>query len=103
MAHDHGQHCKCVIKHVPKPMELHKHHVWPISEGGPDSPHNLLWLCPTTHTNVHELWREYDKMNGRPSWATLMKYSAYCRMIVERGRELRRIATNPTHTNPTTG
>lgn len=83
--------CKCVGKHIPKPMELHKHHIWPLGEGGPDNRENLLLLCPTTHANVHRLWRAYEKYNGRPPWDMLKNYSEYCRWVVERGRELRRV------------
>lgn len=82
--------CKCVGKHIPKPMELHKHHVWPLGEGGPDTRENLLILCPTTHANVHRLWRLYNTYKGRPPWEILKNYSEYVRAIVERGRELKR-------------
>lgn len=84
--------CACVGKHIPKAMELHKHHVWPLGEGGPDTKENLLLLCPTTHANVHRLWRLYEKHNGRPPWDMLKNYSEYTRSIVEKGRELRRAA-----------
>jgi hypothetical protein len=84
--------CKCVGKHIPRAMELHRHHVWPLGEGGPDTKANLLILCPTTHSNVHMLWRLYEKYDGRPPWDILKNYSEYCRSIVEKGRELRRQA-----------
>lgn len=84
--------CQCVGKHIPKPMELHKHHVWPISEGGPDTRSNLVLLCPTTHQNVHRLWGLYERWEGRPPWYLINKYSEYARGIVERGREARRRA-----------
>lgn len=85
--------CHCVGKHIPKPMELHKHHIWPTGEGGPESKANLLYLCPTTHSNVHRLWRLYEKYEGRPPWDILKNYSEYARWVVERGRELQRAAT----------
>lgn len=37
--------CLCVKNHVPEPRELHRHHVWPLGEGGPDVVANLRWLC----------------------------------------------------------
>lgn len=86
MSHDTDAHCHCVTKHNPKPAELHRHHVWPLGEGGPDVDANLLWLCPTTHANVHELWRIYKKHNGRPPWTLLRTYSDYARRVVEEGR-----------------
>lgn len=81
--------CKCVSKHVPRPLELHKHHVWPLGEGGPDVRENLVILCPTTHSNVHRLWRLYEQNEGRPPWDVLRNYSEYARAIVEKGRHLR--------------
>lgn len=85
--------CKCVSKHVPKPLELHKHHVWPLSEGGEDTKDNyIVVLCPTSHRNVHRLWREYEANDGRPSWDYLRNFSEYTRELVEKGRELRRKA-----------
>lgn len=82
--------CRCVGKHIPKPMELHKHHIWPLGEGGPNTKENLLLLCPSTHSNVHRLWRLYERYDGRPPWEFLKSYSEYARWVVERGRELRR-------------
>jgi 5-methylcytosine-specific restriction endonuclease McrA len=81
--------CKCVSKHVPRALELHKHHVWPLGEGGPDARENLVILCPTSHSNVHRLWRLYEQYNGRPPWDILRNYSEYARAIVEKGRNLR--------------
>lgn len=81
--------CKCVSKHVPRPLELHKHHVWPVGEGGPDVKENLVVLCPTMHSNIHRLWRLYEKYGGRPPWNILRNYSDYAVAIVEKGRTLR--------------
>ena len=91
--------CQCVGKHIPKPMELHKHHVWPIGEGGPDIKANLVLLCPTTHANVHRLWKLYEEYEGRPPWHLINKYSEYARGIVERGREARRRAGGNSNSN----
>lgn len=32
---------------------LHRHHVVRRSQGGADTPDNLLWLCPWHHHYVH--------------------------------------------------
>jgi hypothetical protein len=92
--------CKCVTKHVPKALELHKHHVWPLGEGGPDIKSNLVILCPTTHSNVHRLWRLYEETEGRPPWEILRNYSEYTRAIVEKGREERRRASSVANLPP---
>lgn len=77
--------CVCVSIHVPKPLVLHSHHVWPLGEGGPDVSANLLWLCPTSHNNAHALWRLYDKHGGAVPVIELREFSRYVRSIVARG------------------
>ena len=57
-SHDNARQCRCVADHRPAPLELERHHIWPLYLGGPDEPWNVEWLCPTTHTNTHELLRE---------------------------------------------
>lgn len=57
--------CRCTANHAPKPTVIDAHHVWPKSAGGPTTPGNLIWLCPTAHRNVHELldaWHRAGKI-----------------------------------------
>ena len=57
MSHDTGAHCHCVAEHRPPALELEEHHIWPRYLGGPDTPENRIFICSTTHGNVHELLR----------------------------------------------
>jgi hypothetical protein len=83
-SHDTGQHCHCVTFHRPKVMELDKHHIWPTGDGGPDVPENLIWLCPTTHRNVHEYLRLLLKYEGEvPS--TAPSYPRFTREVAWKG------------------
>jgi hypothetical protein len=80
--------CVCVTQHRPEPVILHSHHVWPLGEGGPDIQANLLWVCPSTHSNIHELWRLLVKAgkSGVPlPWREHRLYSEYVRGVVARG------------------
>lgn len=77
--------CGCCVTHTPTPRELHRHHVWPTGEGGPNTRTNLRWLCPTTHSNVHKLWREYDAHGGTPPYAVRRLYSRYQQSLVAEG------------------
>lgn len=61
MSHDHGMVCGCSANHQPYPLELAIHHVWPMADGGPDEPANEVPVCPTTHYNIHELYRAMKK------------------------------------------
>jgi hypothetical protein len=73
--------CKCVGKHVPLPSLLHSHHIIPLYYGGETTPGNLVWLCPTTHVNVHDLIREYEKAGGRPSGEIRKHYSRFVQSL----------------------
>ncbi len=57
VAHDHDAVCACVAEHRPPVLEFQRHHVLPFYLGGEDVDSNLVWLCSTTHSNVHELLR----------------------------------------------
>lgn len=83
--HDDGQHCHCVSDHNPNPMELNRHHIWPLYAGGPDEDWNIVWLCPTTHVNVHELLRAWEKYEGEPPWDIRKHFSHYTRSLAEEG------------------
>lgn len=63
MSHDEGMTCRCLSDHRPEPMELTLHHVWPSGDGGPDVAENREPVCPTTHYNVHEMYRAMKKAN----------------------------------------
>ena len=77
--------CACVANHTPEPRELHRHHVWPLGEHGPDTAANLRWLCPTSHSNVHRLWRAYQTAKGTPPWPARAPYGKYVRDLVADG------------------
>lgn len=71
MAHDHGAACLCSKKHQPTPLELAKHHILPQDNNGPDHPENYVWLCPTTHVNVHEILRLMMRSEAALGWYEL--------------------------------
>lgn len=77
--------CKCVVSHVPQPVELHLHHILPLDWGGREVEENLVLLCPTTHENVHLLLREYRRANGRPNWHVEKYFGDYARTLAALG------------------
>jgi hypothetical protein len=83
-AHDSGQSCTCVSDHNPEPRELNRHHIWPKGAGGPDTPENLVWLCPTSHVNVHDLEREWVRYEGEPPWPVRRGYGPTIRELARR-------------------
>lgn len=83
--HDVGQQCACVSTHTPAPQELHIHHILPLAMGGLKVADNEIWLCPTSHVNVHELLRAWVKHEGEPPWEVRRRFSLYIRGLAERG------------------
>ncbi len=67
MSHDSGRVCLCQVTHRPHPLELERHHIWPLGMGGPDDDANIAWLCPTAHTNAHEILRHFMR-SGALTW-----------------------------------
>lgn len=71
MSHDAGAVCLCRSEHAPAPLEYEAHHIWPLGMGGPDEADNLVWVCPTTHTNTHEILRLFVKAGAVLPFKTL--------------------------------
>ncbi len=71
MSHDLGQTCLCQADHRPTPLELEAHHIWPKGMGGPDMESNRVWVCPTTHTNTHEILRHFMRA-GPLTWGEVL-------------------------------
>lgn len=90
--------CKCVGKHIPKPMAFYTYNLNPEQEAGG----LYVWLCPTSLDNVEKLWDLYERTGGRPEWELLKNYSEYARYLVEQGRELRRKANENLISSPST-
>ncbi len=71
MSHDDGQTCRCQAEHRPAPLELERHHIWPLGMGGPEDASNIVWVCPTTHTNTHEILRHLMRV-GPLTWGEVL-------------------------------
>jgi hypothetical protein len=76
-SHDTGARCLCVADHRPGVLEHEWHHILPLAMGGPDTRPgvpgaNGVWLCPTAHTNTHEILREVLRNGGVLSWGTAL-------------------------------
>jgi len=44
---------RCAVPTCRQILALDLHHIWQVSEGGPDEPYNLIALCPTCHALYH--------------------------------------------------
>ncbi len=74
-SHDVGKTCLCVYEHRPPVMEFFEHHIWPSGMGGPNVASNRIWLCPTTHANVHEILRMLVARAGLLTYPQLLALS----------------------------
>jgi hypothetical protein len=45
--------CANPIRHTPTPMVLERHHIQPLSWGGPNTPDNLVLVCSNCHQGTH--------------------------------------------------
>jgi hypothetical protein len=77
--------CLCVADHQPEPQSLDRHHIWPLGMEGPDTPGNIVVICPTTHRNVHELLRAWVAWQGQPPWEIRRHFSPYARQLAHQG------------------
>lgn len=77
----------CVLhpKHTPPSHIQHKHHVWPLGHGGPDTPENLIVVCPTGHYNIHRLIEEYITTRGEAPYSLTRQYSLQERRVARLG------------------
>ena len=53
-----GDQCAVHRYHWPPVRETERHHVQPLSMGGPDTPANIVKICPTGHANIHVALRD---------------------------------------------
>ena len=81
MTHDADKVCPCVAEHVPKAVELHRHHLLPSYLGGGDTDDNLVWICPNTHAATHELLRLYLRAGGPPHHDVINDYPRHARVL----------------------
>jgi len=77
--------CEIHNSHYPKPHRIDVHHIWPTGEGGPDVPSNVLGVCQTGHTNIHELLELY--LDGGVLWEIERTYGANERKYAKLGYE----------------
>jgi hypothetical protein len=70
-----AQPCTIHSMHKPHPYVNHRHHVWPLGEGGPDTQDNQIVVCPTGHANIHEVIRLHKLYMGRPPYSEVKRFS----------------------------
>lgn len=79
--------CVCVANHSPVVADPHIHHIVPLYVGGPDTPENVVNICPTSHAAVHLLLRAWERAGGEPSWEVRRRFGPYVRDLARRGWE----------------
>ena len=67
--------CECVGQHSPAAYVPNRHHILPQSWGGQTVDSNLIWICPNTHSSVHDLLNQYVHNGGVPGYDVLQHYN----------------------------
>lgn len=74
-----------LTKHIPESHINHRHHVYTLGDGGPDIEDNIVVVCPTGHSNIHDLLSHYRMLQGRVPYAINRRYSLGERKIAKLG------------------
>lgn len=69
------QPCQVHKKHMPETHINHRHHVYPLGEGGPDILDNIIIVCATGHMNIHDLLSHYKMLQGKVPYSILRRYA----------------------------
>lgn len=77
--------CQLHNTHTPASHLNHRHHVWPLGEGGPATAANQVVVCPTGHYNIHALLDEYRTRNGSVSYTIIRCYARQERVLAALG------------------
>lgn len=67
--------CEVHAGHTPRSHINEHHHVFPLGDGGPDIPANVIVTCATGHNSVHSLLDAYRKAGGDPGWDVRRRYT----------------------------
>lgn len=67
--------CRLHQRHMPNTHVNHRHHVWPLGDGGPDVPDNIIIVCPTGHYSIHDLLNHYKMLMGNVPFDIVKRYS----------------------------
>ncbi len=70
-----SQPCLVHGQHIPASHANHRHHVWPLGDGGPDIAANVVVVCPTGHYNIHTLLDEYRIRDGQVSYTIARRFA----------------------------
>jgi hypothetical protein len=89
--------CECVAGHCPAAYVPNHHHVLPQSWGGLTEDANLVWLCPNSHTAVHDLLNQYVHEGRQPDESVLLHYNTLVRELAARAWS-RRPSDHPPYT-----
>ena len=79
--------CAVHSRHLPKSHVNERHHVWPLGEGGPDIPENIVVVCATGHNNIHKLMKLMLLGRGMVPYAESRTFTWQERQLAKLGYE----------------
>lgn len=69
------QPCQLHTRHMPESHINHRHHIWPLGDGGPNISDNIVVVCATGHYNIHDLLQHYKFLMGKVPYSILRRYA----------------------------
>jgi hypothetical protein len=66
-------------------VPIDKHHIWPLSRGGPDEPGNIINVCANGHRRIHDYLRLLVRHKGNVPWLTKRLFGHRVRQVALRG------------------
>lgn len=67
--------CQVHAFHRPTPQVCFRYYVWPLDMGGPDTPENVVIVCPTGFTNISLLFDDIKHNGGVTAYAYRRKFA----------------------------
>lgn len=77
--------CQASVYHRPRPVQIDVHHILPKEFGGKTVPGNTVPICGACHEAVHALLREYERLNGLPTWIFRRRFPRGVQRLAARG------------------
>lgn len=85
---------RCAVHRHKTRVPIDRHHIWPLGMGGPDTPENIVTVCPNGHRDIHDYMRELIRTPSGVSWLIRIGYGWKVRRLARRGLKLAREATS---------
>ena len=75
---------ECAVHRHREWVPLEIHHVWPMGDGGPNSPANKVTVCENGHGAIHA-YIDHLRRNPKPPWVIRRRFGRKVRALGQLG------------------